>query len=81
MSDSSYDPVACRLYDDLGLRMMRGTPCRLVLEGEDGPETLQTTIEDLYTEGDAEYVRGEEGRTIRLDRIVDVKDLERDERS
>lgn len=56
---------------------MRGLPCRLVVEGEDGPEIVRTTIEDLYTEGDAEYVRLEEGRTVRLGRIVDVEDLDR----
>jgi Rho-binding antiterminator len=76
MTDSSdYQPVACGLYDDLGLRMMRDTPCRLVIEGEDGPETLETTIDDLYTRGDAEYVRLAGGRTVRLDRVVSVEDL------
>jgi len=77
VSESSYEPVACTLYDDLGLRMLRGTPCRLVVETDDGRETVKTTIDDLSTEGDAEYVRLEEGRTVRLDRIVDVEDLDR----
>ena len=77
MTDASdYQPVACGLYDDLGLRMTRGTLCRLVVEGDDGPETLETTIDDLYTQGDAEYVRLEDGRTVRLDRIVEVDDVD-----
>lgn len=77
MTDASdYQPVACGLYDDLGLRMMRGTLCRLVVEGDDGPETLETTIDELYTQGDAEYVLLEDGRTVRLDRIVEVDDVD-----
>jgi len=77
MPDSSYEPVACALYDDLGLRMMRGTPCRLVVEKDGRTEALVTTIEDLYTEGDAEYAQLDGGRTIRLDRIVVVGEVER----
>jgi hypothetical protein len=46
-----------------------------VVKGEDGPETLETTIDDLYTRGDAEYVRLAGGRTVRLDRVVSVEDL------
>ena len=79
MSDASdYRPVACGFYDELGLRMMRGTPCRLVVETDDGREAVETTIDDLYTEGDAEYVRPENGTTIRLDRIVEVDEVERE---
>ncbi|MFB6249832.1 MAG: transcriptional antiterminator, Rof [Salinibacter sp.] len=77
MTDTSdYQPVACSLYDDLGLRLMRGTASRLVVEGDDGPETLETTIDDLYTQSDAEYLRLENGRTVRLDRIVEVEDID-----
>jgi transcriptional antiterminator Rof (Rho-off) len=77
MSDSPYEPVACALYDELGLRMMRGTPCRLVVEGSDGRDVLETTIADLYTEGEAEYVRLERGRTVRLDQIVEIENADR----
>jgi transcriptional antiterminator Rof (Rho-off) len=78
MSDSPYEPVACALYDELGLRMMRGTPCRLVVESSDGRDVMETQIADLYTEGEAEYVRLDDGRAIRLDRIVEVDDVERE---
>jgi len=78
MSDASgYQPVDCGFYDELGLRMMRGTPCRLVVGTDDGRETVETTIDDLYTEGGAEYVRLVDGTTIRLDRIVEVDEVER----
>jgi len=72
---SNYQPVACSVYDDLGLRLMRGAASRLVVEGDDGRETLGTTIDDLYTQGDAEYLRLENGRIVRLDRVVSAEDL------
>jgi transcriptional antiterminator Rof (Rho-off) len=72
-----YQPIACGFYDKLGLRMMRGTPCRLVFETDDGREAVEALIDDLYTEGDAEYVRLADGTTIRLDRIVKVDEVER----
>ena len=34
---SNYEPVACSLHDELGLRMMRGWPCTLVVD--DGERT------------------------------------------
>jgi transcriptional antiterminator Rof (Rho-off) len=78
MSDADdYQPVACGFYDELGLRMMRGTPCRLAFETDDGREATETTIDDLYTEGNAEYVRLADGTTVRLDRIVEVDEVER----
>jgi len=77
---SDYEPIACGFYDELGLRMMRGTPSRLVIEGQNGRETRKAVIDDLYTEGDAEYVRLSGGRTIRLDRIVQVDDVDRNTR-
>jgi transcriptional antiterminator Rof (Rho-off) len=76
INSSNYQPVACSVYDDLGLRLMRGTASRLVVEGDDGPETLETTIDDLYTQGDAEYLRLENGRIVRLDRVVEVDDAD-----
>jgi transcriptional antiterminator Rof (Rho-off) len=79
MSDSNnYQPVACGFYDELGLRMMRGASSRLLVETDDGPDVIETHIEDLYTEGGAEYVRLENGRTIRLDRVLEVDDIRRE---
>jgi transcriptional antiterminator Rof (Rho-off) len=77
MSDAFYQPVACRFYDELGLRMMRGTSCRLVVE-HDGEQIERTgQIADLYTEGNVEYVRLDDNSTIRLDHIVKVDGVER----
>lgn len=74
---SDYDPVACGFYDELGLRMMRGRPCTLVVGDGDATRTIEAVIEDIYTEGDAEYVRLNDDRRIRLDLIQQVDDIER----
>lgn len=75
-SASSYQPVSCRLYDELGLWMMRGTTCRLVVE-KDGERVEWTgQIDELYTEGDAEYLRLTDGPIIRLDRILTKSEVD-----
>lgn len=77
MSDSDspeYQPVACRFYDELGLRMMRGATSRVVFEREGTRHEKVGRIEDVYTEGDAEYIRLDDGTTLRLDHILDVED-------
>jgi transcriptional antiterminator Rof (Rho-off) len=73
-SQSDYEPIACRLYDELGLCMLRGTPCTLILDN-DGSETIHAVIRDIFTEGDAEYALLDKGRRIRLDLIQGVDDV------
>ncbi len=73
----AYTPIACGFYDELGLRMLRGRPCRLVIERSGERRTIEARIEDLYTEGDAEYVRLSDGSAVRLARILRVDDVER----
>jgi len=50
---SSYEPIACGFYDELGLRMMRGSECTIVTDGggEGGEDRTLTgaVIQDLYT--------------------------------
>ncbi len=74
---SDYQPVACSFYDELGLRMMRGCSCTLVVAYGDATETIDTVIRDLYTEGDAEYVQLDDGQRVRLDRIQQVDNVVR----
>ena len=79
MPDSdTYQPVACGFYDELGLRMMRGQSCTLVVDDGDGTETIEAVIDDVFAEGEAEYVRLDNGRCIRLDHIRRVDDVTRD---
>jgi transcriptional antiterminator Rof (Rho-off) len=73
----TYRPVACSFYDELGLRMMRGRSCTLVVAKGRTSETIEAVIEDVFTQGEAEYVRLNNGRCIRLDRIQQVDDVSR----
>ena len=78
MSNSdAYEPVACSFYDELGLRMMRERPCTLVVDEGEQAETIEAVLADIFTEGDAEYVRLDDDRRIRLDRIRRVDDVPR----
>ena len=78
MSNSdAYEPVACGFYDELGLRMMRERPCTLVVDEGEQAETIEAVLADVFTEGDAEYVRLDDNRRIRLDRIRRVDDVPR----
>lgn len=72
---ADYQPIACGFYDELGLRMMRGQACTLVIDDADGHRTVDTVIRDVYTEGDAEYARLDDGQRVRLDRIRQVDDV------
>jgi len=74
---SDYEPVACGFYDELGLRMLRGQACTLVVGDGDVTRTIEAVIDDVYTEADAEYVRLDDDRRIRLDRIQQVDDVAR----
>lgn len=76
-ANESYTPIACSFYDELGLRMLRGQPCRLLVAEGGERRTVRARVEDLYTEGAAEYVRLSDGTTVRLDRILRVDDVER----
>jgi transcriptional antiterminator Rof (Rho-off) len=73
-----YQPVSCGFYDELGLRMLRGRSSTLVVEDGDDAETITGVIEDVFTEGEAEYVLLDDGRRIRLDRIRRVDDVTRE---
>ena len=78
MSNSdAYEPVACSFYDELGLRMMRERPCTLVVDEGEQTEMIEAVLADVFTEGGTEYVRLDDGRRIRLDRIRRVDDVSR----
>jgi Rho-binding antiterminator len=75
--NNDYQPVACSFYDELGLRMMRRRPCTLIIDEAGDLQTIEAVIQDVYSEGNAEYVRLDDGRSIRLDRIQRVDDVAR----
>lgn len=80
-TSGDYQPVACGFYDEVGLRMMRGRPCTIVFETDDGAEddakTVEARVTDVTTEPDGEYAHLSTGRSVRLDRIRRIDDVER----
>ena len=88
MTDS-YEPIACAFYDELGIRMLRGSVCTLVLEyGGGATKEVTARIADIYTEGEEEFARLEiasperppdekTSTRVRLDRITRVDDVDR----
>jgi len=57
MTDS-YEPIACAFYDELGIRMLRGHVCTLVLDyGGGATQEVSARIVDIYTEGEEEFAR------------------------
>jgi len=77
-TSSEYEPVACRFYDELGLRMLRGQPCTLIIDPGSAPvQTVEARIDAIATEGDEEFVHLSDGSRVRLDRIRRVDDIDR----
>jgi len=85
----SYEPIACAFYDELGIRMLRGQVCTLVLDyGGGATKEVSARIADIYTEGEEEFARLEiasperppdekTSTRVRLDRITRVDDIDR----
>jgi transcriptional antiterminator Rof (Rho-off) len=77
MSDD-YQPIACGFYDELGIRMMRGQTCTLLLNfGEGATKEITAVITDIFTEGDEEFAQLDGTTRVRLDRIARVDHVDR----
>jgi len=77
MTATEYRPIACAVYDELALYVLRRQ--RVVLEiapPDASPETVAGRIADLYTRGTEEYLRLESGREVRLDHVKGVSEAE-----
>lgn len=72
----AYRPIDCSLHDELELRALRRTRCRLVYRDESGGELhASAALADLVTRGGEEFLRLADGTEIRLDRIVSIDGL------
>lgn len=82
MSDD-YQPIACGFYDELGIRMMRGQTCTLLLDygddatKDDATKEVTAIITDIFTDGDEEFAQLDGGTRVRLDHIARVDHVER----
>lgn len=68
-----YKPIACGLHDELELRALRKNRVWLTYLDESGNiNTLSCIIIDIFSKDKAEYLRTDEGITIRLDDILEL---------
>jgi len=71
--DNAYTPIDCGLHDELQLMALRRRAATLRVELTDGsPETVEGTVVDVLTRDGAEWLRLADGRTVRLDRLLEV---------
>jgi Rho-binding antiterminator len=69
----SYQPIDCNYYDRLEAWATMKTVCLLVfLDDNDVRQEVSGLIADLYTLNKAEYLRMDNGLTLRLDRLLSV---------
>lgn len=71
-ADKKYTPIDCGFYDELEARATLRRLARFVYREGDAEKTIEDYIDDLFSEGDAEYVRLKGGTVIRLDHLVSV---------
>ncbi len=70
--NSPYTPISCAVHDRLLAHATLGRECELTVEDDRGAiERLRAVIVDVYASGGAEYLRLTDGRTFRLDRLVE----------
>lgn len=68
--DRPYLPISCAVHDRLLSLATLREECELTLEGPPGaPRRVRGVIADVYSRGGAEYLRLQDGATIRLDEI------------
>ncbi|MCH8557920.1 MAG: hypothetical protein LAT84_08865 [Balneolia bacterium] len=69
-----YQPIACRLYDELERIIIEKREVELVFETETGgleaPQVKTARIADIYTREKQEFIKLDDDTEIRLDRLV-----------
>lgn len=75
---SEYKPIQCGLYDILEDRIVRRVECALVFhkENETAPQSYSGRLLNVFSQGGAEFLMLEQGKLIRLDRIVKLDDID-----
>ncbi len=72
---SGYEPISCDFYDVLEEMTVRKKHCRIAYVDRTGtPREMRGIPNDLYSKKGAEFLKFEDGRVVRLDRILAVND-------
>lgn len=73
--NSNYHPIACSLHDELEALATQRRECRITFRGEnENPETVSGVIIDIFARAQEEFLRLDNGRLIRLDKIFSVNE-------
>ncbi len=73
-----YQPINCNYYDEIVLIIMRKRKCWIHFYNEEGQEEkIEKLILDVYAREQIEYLKLEDGREIRLDRIIALDEKKR----
>ena len=71
-----YKGIACGLYDELELRALRKQKVTLtILNDNSETEIIKCVIADLFSKDKIEFLKTTEGKTIRLDDIVELDNI------
>ncbi len=76
MSDKVYKPIACQLYDQLEILSMRGEECTIQYLNQGESKTASGKIVDLFPISSVEYLKLDSGKTLRLDMLVKINDID-----
>ena len=69
--DEPYTPISCAFYDRLEILAMRKTPTTIrYRDDEDHEQQIAAVVVDVYSKHKQEWVKLDDGTTIRLDRLI-----------
>ena len=73
MKRTDYTPPSCSFHDELESHAVRREVVRIEFQDLEGAEhEVVGTIADIWSEAGAEYLRTDDGTTLRLDRVKAV---------
>jgi len=76
MSEKSYKPISCQLYDQLEILSMHKTDCKITYSVEEETKVIQGKIIDLFPISGVEYLKLDNGKTLRLDLLQSINGIE-----
>jgi Rho-binding antiterminator len=77
MKVEKYQPISCDFYDELELLAIRKTVAKIIIRNDANEiEEIQNSIKTLYTKNKEEFLVLDNGKEIRLDKLVSVNGIE-----
>lgn len=67
-----YEPIACGAYDQLESLAVKRTVCRIQFVTDGQIESVQSRIVDVFARNKEEFIKIEDRREIRLDRLHSI---------